>query len=1451
MGDAAMRFITMLVLAFWSVANASAQGLFWYPTMSGGGYGPPQSSGVAACYISHQSYIANAGIKPNQFTPGYNSSGDLVSTWCQWERGGPGYWGTSGSAFLQCPPNYVKSGDDNSCVPNLQTAGGCPIELDRQMPVVANPIAVVPGAKLQLERDFRVGRGRLEFVRSYSSFLTDPTRMGRGWASNFHPQVEGAVGAAGRRLTFRLESGEVLRFRGGSWKQAGISTWNGWRETLSDARQDLLGYRVEEVSTSLLILHDPQGVERHFALSSSYNPRIRMTKIRYSDGYEINLAYDSVGSLLTATDTDGYQIGFGYDARNRLASVTAPDGSVYRYEYEEFPGTIDLADAGSKGFGWLHFSRLSKVIYPDDTPANDADNPYVQYHYEDEDFPAALTGRTDERGVRVRTWGYDFVNDRLRAISSAGPLGRELTTIAETVNNAEYTVTNALGKQSIYKAATIGKSRKITEVEGVASASCLASNSTSTFNSAGQLTQTVGEEGQTRSITVDTAYDLPTQIVDGAGTPNAVTTQLTWDTALRKPTQIIRPDLTIDLSYDTSGNPTTITQTDTTSQTVPYSTNGQQRIWTFSWGADGLLQSLNGPITGAADTESYTYDASGNIATITNEVGHVTTVNSVDDMGRPLQITEPSGRVTAFTYTPRGWAESITINPGPSQRVLSFTYDAAGNLTRIDFPGSRWTEYDYDLSGWLTEARSSAGGKIQYGYDLLGNVTTAEFLTTGGSSRADFAYTYDELGRLRSLLGGGGDALQQGYDRSDRLSTETDGLGRTWLTAFDALDRAISVTDPELDVEQTDWSTSGHVAAFEDGRALTTSFVRNGFGEIIREVSPDRGTTDYWYDSAGRLTKVLTDDGRDTRYTYDAAGRLLTRTFPNDSSLDLAFTYDSVAGGNAGKGELTSIAGSVSTRSYTYNLFGEMTGESWALDMQIYDLEYGHSSSGDLTAITYPSGRTVEYTQDSAGRIVSVGTRASALGALVPIISSGTYEPFGPLTGYTFGNGVSASIEYDASYRLDRILLTGSSGAVLDKSYTYDANSRVTSIVDAVTPSATATYTYHLDGRLRRATGVWGDREWTYDAVGNRILQEDFSGGSFLSSLSYNYPSDSNKVLGAVSDQNVTLRSFTHTADGNISLETRPGVGMNYAYNEAGRLESITRNASLDAEFAYDAFERRIWRSTPADGVRHFVFLPDGRLIGEYDGLTGAVILEYIWMDDHLVGNVDASGTVRFVQTGPLGQPLIVMNASGMVVWRGELSPFGELVTSTVTGPVPEARFLGQWDEAGSGLYQNWHRTYDASLGRYLEADPLGLAAGQSLYGYAGQDPVNAVDPEGLQTYLEPGLTPEEKERRATEETIGPIFKMMGGDTPNRPPFTTNIAENARAAALGLPPVEYTFEQFCIDAALDEEQAAKSVFKRLFVRPKPPMSQPELPIPGSGPDRKYLAPGGRAPNPRG
>jgi len=51
-------------------------------------------------------------------------------------------------------------------------------------------------------------------------------------------------------------------------------------------------------------------------------------------------------------------------------------------------------------------------------------------------------------------------------------------------------------------------------------------------------------------------------------------------------------------------------------------------------------------------------------------------------------------------------------------------------------------------------------------------------------------------------------------------------------------------------------------------------------------------------------------------------------------------------------------------------------------------------------------------------------------------------------------------------------------------------------------------------------------------------------------------------------------------------------------------------------------------------------------------------------------------------------------------------------------------------------LVYNYFRTYDPSTGRYLESDPIGLAAGPNTYSYVRNMPTMLIDPFGLIGYL-------------------------------------------------------------------------------------------------------------------
>ena len=101
---------------------------------------------------------------------------------------------------------------------------------------------------------------------------------------------------------------------------------------------------------------------------------------------------------------------------------------------------------------------------------------------------------------------------------------------------------------------------------------------------------------------------------------------------------------------------------------------------------------------------------------------------------------------------------------------------------------------------------------------------------------------------------------------------------------------------------------------------------------------------------------------------------------------------------------------------------------------------------------------------------------------------------------------------------------------------------------------------------------------------------------------------------------------------------------------------------------------------------------------------------------------------VYYIRSEHIGRPVFETNLAGVRVWSASYLPFGGVRTATGTPSHRDSslscilqmhcRALGLWFQSCSRLHQNWMLDYDPTMGRYLQADPLGLVDGASVYGY-------------------------------------------------------------------------------------------------------------------------------------
>jgi RHS repeat-associated protein len=1208
-----------------------------------------------------------------------------------------------------CPKGKYYDSASGRCIPVIdRTVKPCKEDC------VGNPIYPGTGRKRQTETDYvGVGHYPLTFSRVYDSI----TANGAAWTHSFAYSVTYAnnfsVSGTAVATVVRPEGSFVFR-----------RTANGAWIPDADVNFRLSGSGGGFTVTS----EDGRYTESYNQQNNIMNVWTKSGHVTYQYVYSTGSTPPAIapkaGLLLSVSNPFGQSLQFTYNASGQMNTMTAPGGAVYQYGYD--------------GAG-----NLTTVTYPDGTVRT--------YVYNEPAFTQsanlvnALTGIIDESGTRMANFGYR--SDGLAIMSEhAGAAqhyevnygtapttdfqleldgaGNPLFLVRHHLPPSGVTVTDGLGAVRSYgftgSVGTVRPTGSNLPCTGVCARLPLAQS----FDANGNLASQTDFNGTITTYVFDTSRNLQTSRTEASGTPLARTINTTWHSSLRLPTQIVEPGRTTNYSYHSDGALHTRTITDTTV------TPNVSRTWTYTYNADRQVLTENGPRTDASDVTTYTYYTCttgyqcGQLNTFTNALGHVTTYNAYNAHGQPTQITDANGLVTTLAYDARerltDRCVGDTLPSCTGGELTEMEYWPTGLLKKITSPDGSFIEYTYDAAHRLTEIEDGAGNRIVYTLDAMGNRTAENTYDVSSNLKRTHTQVFNSLNRLWKDVNAAGTAAVTttfGYDNNGNQTTVAAPLSRNSSNTYDELNRLNQITDPASGVTTFGYDANDNLTQVTDPRSLVTSYTYNGFGDLKTQVSPDTGTTTNTYDSGGNIDTSTDARGAVADYAYDALNRVTSVSYTLGGVTDqtISYTYDT---GTNQKGHLTGASDANHSLSWTYDAQGRVTGKGQSVSSITKSIGYGYNADGQLASIVLPSGKTITYGYNANNQVTSVTLNGSPA---VTILNNVTYDPFGPITGWTWGNSTTASRVFDTDGKLIDITSAG------QRTFGYDDAFRITGVTDVADSTQSWTLGYDLLDRLNVVTKTGLTIGYTYDANGNRLSQTGTSASTYTMSGS------SNKLT---STSGVLSRSYSYDAVGNT---TASGATV-HSYNNANRMKTGRLAGGSDTTYVYNALGQRVKKS--GGGVAsplYFMYDEAGHLIGEYDS-SGNLIQETVWLGDIPVATLRPNGAnvdVFYVHTDQLNTPRKVSRPSDNALrWRWDPTPFGEGVPdqnpASVGAFVYNLRFPGQQFDAETNLNYNYYRDYDSTIGSYVESDPIGLRGGSATYAYAGGNPITFNDPSGL-----------------------------------------------------------------------------------------------------------------------
>jgi YD repeat-containing protein len=624
--------------------------------------------------------------------------------------------------------------------------------------------------------------------------------------------------------------------------------------------------------------------------------------------------FGAEGKLLSVQDGVTGRVGLDYDARGHLSAAH------YRGKTIAFATDAD--------------GRI--VLIEDDAGR------MVSFAYNDQ---GRILGQTNADG-RIVMFGYDDTgnltsiewNGGRTTIAYAGDAGFSAVAAITTPDGAvrrydvprtpaEIRVTDGNGDATWYTSSALGLLQTVADSAG--------NTATYSYDAAGNRVRVTNAAGEAIAFTYDSHNNL-TGITDGAGHRWAATYGTGGVATISDPNKNVW-----NLTYDASGNLTGVT--DPATFTVK------------------ATRDAAGHIVALADqkgnTKSFQYNGDGLMTGFTDAPGKKWAYD-YDSAARPSAKTDPAGVTLKATYTPdnriaglaagdstkafdysgivRDSLNRLASYTDSNGNRLTYTYDAAGQLSGITFPGDKTVAYRYDRLHRLSKVSDWLGNFALYRYDAAGWPVSVS--TSGGPVTI---YQYDAGRSLRAIVSTGPDGVPvAGY----RYSVDANG-NRTSVSALEPNTATVAMKSYVYGFD-----AAGHPVSRDDG--MTYLYDARG------NLASAEGTVNlkFVYEAFGPLRSVTGDT--DAYYGYDSTG---LRSIRNDRRL----VYD--LSGEGTRLAMETDSGNAPIAWYVYGL-----GLLWKVTADGTTYFYHYDGDGNTVALSNPAAGVVNtYRYDAQGRLVS------------------------------------------------------------------------------------------------------------------------------------------------------------------------------------------------------------------------------------------------------------------------------------------------------------------------------------------------------------------------------------------------------------------------------------------------------------------------------------------------